>query len=585
MNPQNQGSSVPPAVELLGKRKRGRPRKDENQAQGNSPAMPKSDGTMSNQHVEVAPSATNDDDMVGQVVSGVVEGTFDAGYFLSVKVGNTDTLLRGVVFQQGRFTPISEANDVAPQAKMYKRKNIPIPVLNRQTQINSSTPRPKQNNEQPIQFAKQAPVVPGLVTPSKLPPNIPHAPHKQCVSVVVNSTGNFPMNSGLSVGKNVMPPKISDSMLPSAQLLPFKHPSGPSFSPVKQPVPVGLPKNDSSVPLGRNIISPKTSESELPSTQVLAPELTSDPSFAFDKQSAPHIVTVPKNDSTLSLGINAIPTSEPELPAPQLLASVHMSDPLSTLVKQSAPDLVTVTDGCPKNDLGLPLEKSFIPSKASESEHPSAQGLASELASEPSFALEKQSAPDAVTVIDSCQKNDLDLSLGEAVIPPKTQALHDAVGSGLNPGLLIEAEVKSPNLELHLTSMTAGPKTLPPEQMDTPLVKQDSPKNIIPQAVEGELADKILEGDETSENGKPVRNAADNIEGDLQSSPKTTQPEMILQTESVLPGMLNSQVSSLADPTKDVDHNVLQDAVPPPESCSDPVVSNSSVENGDSVQN
>ena len=48
-----------------------------------------------------------DDSLIGQQVIGILEGTFDAGYFLSLKVGNKGTILRGVVFSDG----ISTSND------------------------------------------------------------------------------------------------------------------------------------------------------------------------------------------------------------------------------------------------------------------------------------------------------------------------------------------------------------------------------------------------------------------------------------------------------------------------------------------
>lgn len=53
-----------------------------------------------------------DDSLIGQQVIGVLEGTFDAGYLLSLKVGNKGTILRGVVFSDG--IPISNEKNVPP---------------------------------------------------------------------------------------------------------------------------------------------------------------------------------------------------------------------------------------------------------------------------------------------------------------------------------------------------------------------------------------------------------------------------------------------------------------------------------------
>ncbi|KAH7426363.1 hypothetical protein KP509_11G098600 [Ceratopteris richardii] len=54
---------------------------------------------------------------VGQSVHGVVDGTFDAGYLVTVRVGKTDTLFRGVVFGPGLSAPLTAENDVAPKTK------------------------------------------------------------------------------------------------------------------------------------------------------------------------------------------------------------------------------------------------------------------------------------------------------------------------------------------------------------------------------------------------------------------------------------------------------------------------------------
>ncbi|KAK4771148.1 hypothetical protein SAY87_031680 [Trapa incisa] len=66
------------------------------------------------------------DGVTGQAVSGFLEGEFDGGYLLTVRVRNSDTLLRGVVFKPGRFVPVSADNDVAPNAQMIKRNERPL---------------------------------------------------------------------------------------------------------------------------------------------------------------------------------------------------------------------------------------------------------------------------------------------------------------------------------------------------------------------------------------------------------------------------------------------------------------------------
>ncbi|CDY64029.1 BnaA10g27870D [Brassica napus] len=105
MNPLNLAStSSPPPVanDLLVKRKRGRPRKDEQE------------------NGRVTPNL--DVNLVGKTVSGVVAGSYDAGYILNVKVDDSDTKLRGIVFARGKVMPVTPSNDVAPNVKMFTKE-------------------------------------------------------------------------------------------------------------------------------------------------------------------------------------------------------------------------------------------------------------------------------------------------------------------------------------------------------------------------------------------------------------------------------------------------------------------------------
>lgn len=206
MDQQSQRTSSLSPADLPLKRKRGRPRKDENLVLGKkSPVMPGSDSVRKNKES----AGTSDDvnhDMVGQVVTGVIEGSFDAGYLLNVKVGDTDAQMRGVVFLPGLFTPITAANDVAPHAKMHTRKEIPIPVLNPQTQLHNSVPLSGQSGRRPNEHKIHAPELSDQLISSEIQTAMPNALENQSASVLVPSAANLPKNdTGLSLGGNEAP--------------------------------------------------------------------------------------------------------------------------------------------------------------------------------------------------------------------------------------------------------------------------------------------------------------------------------------------------------------------------------------------
>jgi hypothetical protein len=129
--------SVPvpgPGVEAAPvKRRRGRPRKTELPGGGKEgaapdPAKPRKQRKRKGEAVGGAPSSV-DVSMIGQQVTGVLDGTFDAGYLLTVRVGASDTILHGVVFGPGLSVPLSRANDVAPGVKHVRREERPLSKL------------------------------------------------------------------------------------------------------------------------------------------------------------------------------------------------------------------------------------------------------------------------------------------------------------------------------------------------------------------------------------------------------------------------------------------------------------------------
>lgn len=71
---------------------------------------------------------TVDSSFVGQQVHGVLDGSFDAGYLLTVRVANTQTVLRGAVFEPSLSVPISKSNDIAPNVRFIRRDEQVAPL-------------------------------------------------------------------------------------------------------------------------------------------------------------------------------------------------------------------------------------------------------------------------------------------------------------------------------------------------------------------------------------------------------------------------------------------------------------------------
>ncbi|KAI5073228.1 hypothetical protein GOP47_0011241 [Adiantum capillus-veneris] len=117
------------------KRKKGRPPKNRDLVPAGEnitiPPPPKPDGRGRKPKRKNGDMAwpTVDSAFVGQQVHGVLDGSFDAGYLLTVRVGNTQTVLRGAVFEPTLSVPISQANDIAPRVKFISRSEQVAPLL------------------------------------------------------------------------------------------------------------------------------------------------------------------------------------------------------------------------------------------------------------------------------------------------------------------------------------------------------------------------------------------------------------------------------------------------------------------------
>lgn len=164
--------------DVITKRKPGRPRKH---LKLDSPEQ-------SSRHIE-----DNDEAMVGQHVTGVIEATFEAGFLLSVKLGNSDTVLRGVVFRPGRCEPVSVDNDIAPHVPMIAR-NSDVVVQHQHHGLPA-----KRGRKSRFRGASSA-----LAPVPILPAN--HAiPNHPLVPAVQNGSGSQGHDSQVSGGSNSKP--------------------------------------------------------------------------------------------------------------------------------------------------------------------------------------------------------------------------------------------------------------------------------------------------------------------------------------------------------------------------------------------
>ncbi|KAL3821042.1 hypothetical protein ACJIZ3_006947 [Penstemon smallii] len=126
----NQGESSGSLSVQPMKRRRGRPRKDRSLNHATAAHPPPGLQGAKERLPQRADNTVGVDYMVGQTVTGVVEATFDAGYLLTVRIGDSSTNLRGVVFKPGHYVPVTAENDVAPHVQMIRRNNVHLPAQN-----------------------------------------------------------------------------------------------------------------------------------------------------------------------------------------------------------------------------------------------------------------------------------------------------------------------------------------------------------------------------------------------------------------------------------------------------------------------
>ncbi|GLT29383.1 hypothetical protein SLA2020_042550 [Shorea laevis] len=332
MSHQTQGPGSSSPAEPPTKRRRGRPRKDESLVQeenSNIPAMAALDGAKKNKQ-SVSTSNAPNDDMVGQVVSGVIDGLFDAGYLLNVKVADTDTFLRGVVFLPGQFTPITAANDVAPHAKTYHRKEIPVPSLNPESQLHTSGTL----LEKPVELKNDSAKLSGPVQPAELLSGISVAAvagENQSAAVKIPLARNLPKNDTcLSLGEKVLEQKTIESSLEKDKAIgqdqvlqgfeTFKLGKGPNID-VELPKEMGLP----SIPYDDNLPGSEASNHQ-PQVehQILSSDLNSDvKSSNFELNQIP-LCTKPESEVCSSTGLDLLVGEKQSSPRQGTFQDTHL---------------------------------------------------------------------------------------------------------------------------------------------------------------------------------------------------------------------------------------------------------------------
>ncbi|GLU23293.1 hypothetical protein SLE2022_393130 [Rubroshorea leprosula] len=476
MSHQTQG---PSPAEPPTKRRRGRPRKDETLVQeenSNIPAMAALDSAKKTKQ-SVSTSNAPNDDMVGQVVSGVIDGLFDAGYLLNVKVADTDTFLRGVVFLPGQFTPITAANDVAPHAKMYHRKEIPIPSLNPESQLHTAGPL----LEKPVELKNDSAKLSGQVQPAELLSGISVAAvagEKQSAAVKILPARNLPINdTGLSLGEKVSEQKNTQSALEKDKAIEEDQATG--FS------------------LGEKAMEQKTVESALEKDK------------AVEQDQVPPVI-----DTGLSLGEKVLEQKSME----------------SSLEKDRAVGQDQVMQGF---DTGLSLGENVLGQKKLESPLEKDVSIKQNqvLQGFETFKLEKGPNIDVELPkelgLPSIPYNDN--LLGSEASNHQPQVEHQSLSSDLN------SDVISSNFELNQMPLFTKPESEVCSSTGLDMLmeeKQSSPRQGTFQDTHLDLIKKVLGGADTSHiNGIPLTDAVPTIEAGTYSAPVTSLPLMIFGAE------------------------------------------------------
>ncbi|KAL6999300.1 hypothetical protein U1Q18_000462 [Sarracenia purpurea var. burkii] len=219
MNEPNPGNNLDAPPNIPPKRKRGRPRKDASQTPREVAWVPPGFQVVKgNQPFQLDAIEDANNGIVGQVVTGVVEGAFDAGYLLTVRIGDSNTRLSGVVFKPGHYVPISAENDVAPHVRMIRRNEVPFPMGNQTGKRRNGQHRNRRRVETGYLLNGLAP--PANMFASQNAADLVASKGKQ-VSPVSNCASPLVGSRGTVVPVVLQPVILSNGLLPTNQVPPL----------------------------------------------------------------------------------------------------------------------------------------------------------------------------------------------------------------------------------------------------------------------------------------------------------------------------------------------------------------------------
>ncbi|OVA10550.1 hypothetical protein BVC80_8987g23 [Macleaya cordata] len=533
MNQENQGSNSAAPENLPVKRKRGRPRKDERPVQGAKASSTPGPDTVKRNRQRTNPAPTIGNAMVGQVVSGVLDGKFEAGYLLTVRVGDTNTIMRGVVFEPGKSVPISGANDVAPHINMLRRNDITLPVVDSPVPMHGSIPQSEQKqptqvlqgneNSLPPKVSQPVNQVPKVAT-QVLPSQLQTKPVAS--SEVQNDTSHAPQAATpLALQQAEIKAQTSDITPRSQATEPVIEKKKPTD--VVTEDKVGLPpKVDVSHNDQHPIITPQqAAECELKKEPASATQTspsehnrTVEPDVVLLDNEALSISEGPRDVRDASKDSRVEPETEPSVELPSKTIGDQVSQGGSEAVGSELKSDMQIDDASKSLEPELNLNTAIFGSE----QKPDMQ------IDEASKSLESELNLNTATD-GSEHKPDMQIDAASKRLEPVLNLNTATDGSEFGPDMQIDDASKSLEPELNLNTATDGSELKPDMQIDNATKSLEPELNLNTtygselkhdQQTVGELKDKAVEINCTL-----VANAPEAKASQLSTGPITLSPE------------------------------------------------------------